>query len=61
MQRKQDGLVPIGDAVSGLDDVLVSALRNDSPQARHSFTVADQVDQLVWASEAVRCAVAYWG
>ena len=52
MQRKQGGLVPIGDAVSGLDDVLVSGLRNDSPQARHHFTQADQVDQLVSASEA---------
>ena len=49
MQRKR-GLVPIGDAVYGLDDV--PAIRNDSPQARHHFTVADQVDQLVSASEA---------
>ena len=45
MHRQRGGLVPIGDAVSGLDDVLVSALRNDSPQARHHFTLADQVDQ----------------
>ena len=52
MQRQRGELVPIGDAVSGLDDVLVSALRNDSPQARHHFTLADQVDQLVSASEA---------
>ena len=52
MQRKRGELVPIGDAVSGLDDVLVSALRNDSPQARHHFTLADQVHQLVSASEA---------
>ena len=37
VKRKQDGLVPIAEA---------------SPQARHSFTVADQVDQLVSASEA---------
>ena len=51
MQRKQDDLVPIGDAVSGLD-VPVPAIRNDSPQTRHSFTVADQVNQLVAASEA---------
>ena len=34
----------------GLDDVPV--IRDDSPQARHSFTVADQVNQLVSASEA---------
>ena len=52
MQRQRGGLVPIGDAVSGLDDVPVPASRDDSPQARHSFTVADQVDRLVCASEA---------
>ena len=52
MHRQRGGLVPIGDAVSGLDDVLVSALRNDSPQARRGFTLADQVNQLVSASEA---------
>ena len=50
MQRQPGELVPIGDAVSGLDDV--PAIRDDSPKARHSFTVADQVDQLVSASEA---------
>ena len=50
--RKRGELVPIGDAVSGLDDVLVPAIRDDAPQARHSFTVADQVDRLVSASEA---------
>ena len=47
-----DSLVPIGDAVSGLDHVLVPAIRDASPQARHSFTVADQVNQLVSAREA---------
>ena len=51
MHRQRGGLVPIGDAVSGLD-VPVPAIRNDSPQARHHFTVADQVNQLVTASEA---------
>ena len=50
MKRQRGGLVPIDDAVSGLDDV--PAIRDDSPQARHSFTVADQVNQLVSASEA---------
>ena len=50
MQRQRGELVPIGDAVSGLDDV--PAIRDDSPQARHSFTLADQVDRLVSASEA---------
>ena len=50
MQRKRGKLVPIGEVVSGLDDV--PAIRDDSPQARPHFTVADQVDQLVGASEA---------
>ena len=49
MQRARGELVPIGEVVSGLDDV--PAIRDDSPQARHSFTVADQVDRLVSASE----------
>ena len=52
MQRQRGELAPIGEVVTGLDDELVSALRNDSPQARHHFTLADQVDQLVSASEA---------
>ena len=52
MQRQHGELVPIGEVVSGLDDVLVPAIRDDSPQARRSFTLADQVDQLVSASEA---------
>ena len=52
MQRKRGELVPIGEVVSGLDDALVTAIRDASPQAQHSFTVADQVDALVSASEA---------
>ena len=52
MQRKRGELVPIGAVVSGLDDVLVPAIRDASPQARHHFTQADQVNQLVAASEA---------
>ena len=46
MQRQRGELVPIGEVVSGLADVLVPAIRDDSPQARHHFTLADQVDQL---------------
>ena len=42
MQRKRDGLVPIGDAVSGPDDVLAPAIRDASPQARHSSARKDQ-------------------
>ena len=52
MQRQRGELVPIGEVVSGLDDVPVKAIRDDSPQARHHFTRADQVNQLVSASEA---------
>ena len=52
MQRQRGELVPIGEVVSGLDDVLVPAIRDASPQARRGFTLADQVDQLVNASEA---------
>ena len=52
MERKRDGLVPIGDAFSDLDDGPWQALREASPQARHHFTQADQVNQLVRASEA---------
>ena len=46
MQRKR------GDVVSGLDDALVPAIRDATPQARRGFTQADQVNQLVRASEA---------
>ena len=52
MQRQRGELVPIGEVVSGLDDVLVPALREATPQARHHFTRFNQVDQLVSASEA---------
>ena len=51
MQRQRDGLIPMGEAFSGLADPVKKALQ-PSPQARHHFTVADQVHQLVGASEA---------
>ena len=41
----------IGESFGGLDGP-VKALRDASPQARHHFTQADQVNQLVRASEA---------
>ena len=47
MQSKRDGLVPIGEL-----DALVSAIRDATHQALHHFTQADQVNQLVAASEA---------
>ena len=52
MQRQRDGeLVPIAEAFSDLSGP-VAALRDASPQARYHFTQADQVNQLVSASEA---------
>ena len=50
MQSKQ-GLLLAAEVLSGLDEP-VKAIREATPQARHSFTVADQVNQLVSAGEA---------
>ena len=47
----RDSLVPIAEALADLPGP-VQAAHDDSPQARHSFTVADQVNQLVSAREA---------
>ena len=51
MQRKRDGLIPVGEVLSDLDGP-VKAIREASPQALHHFTRFDQVNQLVSASEA---------
>ena len=51
MQRKRGELVPIGDALADLGGP-VKAIRDASPQSRHHFTQADQVNQLISASEA---------
>ena len=51
MQRQRGGLVPIGDALSGMGGP-VKSIRDDSPQAVHHYTVSDQVNALVSASEA---------
>ena len=51
MQRQRGGSVPIGEVIGGLDGP-VKAIREASPQARHHFTQADQVNQLVSASES---------
>ena len=51
MQRQRGELVPIGDALSGMGGP-VKAIRDATPQARRSFTVADQVNLLVSAREA---------
>ena len=51
MQSKRGELVPIGDALAGMGGP-VQALRETPPPARRGFTLADQVNQLVGASEA---------
>ena len=51
MVHKRNSLVPIGEVVADLPGP-VQALREASPQARRGFTLADQVNQLVTASEA---------
>ena len=51
MQRQRNELVPIGDALADLGGP-VKAIRDASPQSRHHFTQADQVNHLVTASEA---------
>ena len=51
MQRQRGELVPIGDALADLGGP-VKAIRDASPPALHHFTQADQVNQLVSASEA---------
>ena len=50
MLRKQ-GLVPVGDALADLPGP-VQALLETPPPAQRGFTLADQVHQLVSASEA---------
>ena len=51
MQRKRDGLIPIGETFSGLGGP-VKSIREATPQALHHFTRFDQVNQLVGAGEA---------
>ena len=51
MQPKRDGLIPIGEALADLPGP-IQAIRKTPPPARHHFIVADQVNQLVSASEA---------
>ena len=51
MQRQRGELVPVAEVLSDLDGP-VKAIRDASPQALHHFTQADQVNQLVGASEA---------
>ena len=51
MNRKRDALVPVGEVIADLPGP-GKAIREASPQALHHFTQADQVNQLVGASEA---------
>ena len=48
MQRQRGELVPVGEALSGMGGPM-KAIREATPQPRHSFPVADQVGQLVEA------------
>ena len=50
MQRQRGELVPVAEVIADLPGP-VQALRKTPPPARRGFTVADQVDQLVSASE----------
>ena len=50
MERKRGGLIPAGEAFGSLGDA--DPIPGDAVQARRPFTIADQVNQLVWASEA---------
>ena len=51
MQRQRGELVPIAEALADLGGP-VKAIRDASPQGQRHFTQADQVNQLVSASEA---------
>ena len=51
MQRQRGELVPIGEVIGGLGGP-VKALRAAPPPPQRGFTLADQVGQLVTASEA---------
>ena len=51
MECKRDGLASIGESLSSLDGPGGKTLQT-SPQSRHHFTQADQVNALVGASEA---------
>ena len=51
MQRQRGELVPVGEVIADLPGP-VQALRKTPPPAQRGFTLADQVNQLVSASEA---------
>ena len=51
MQRQRGELVPVAEALADMPGP-IQALRETPPPARRGFTLADQVNQLVGASEA---------
>ena len=51
MQRQRGELVPVAEVLADLPGP-VQALRKTPPPAQRGFTLADQVNQLVSASEA---------
>ena len=51
MQRKRGEFIPIGEALAGLSGPVQALCETPRPAQRH-FTRADQVNQLVSASEA---------
>ena len=51
MQRQRGELVPVGEVIADLPGP-IQALRETPPPAQRGFTLADQVNQLVSASEA---------
>ena len=59
MQRQRGELVPLGEVIADLDGP-VKALRRDRPPQR-GFTLADQIDRLVGASEATRIEASWRG
>ena len=52
MQRQRGELVPIGNAISGLDDAPRLAIREESPQARHHFTRAYSSEPTCWSQRS---------
>ena len=52
MQRQRGGLIPIGDALSGMGGPMKS-IREASPQALHHFTLSDQVNSDGWYGRKV--------
>ena len=51
MQSKRDGLIPVAEVLSDLGGPVARRSATATPQALHHFTLADQVNQLVSASE----------